>query len=319
MSRAVDGLSQSCTTEDEINQLARVHLDQLNLEQAKWDSQLAGLKQSQRSHYRQWVMDRQTTATSPLSSPLGSLSSKTFLDNSDSTLDTAGPALQESFTIHLGSQMKQMHNIRVLSTDIMEFCRLKSGEPQPQRLQAALGLYSNDLCGIVLLTDSSTEFHFAPVDDQLEQVKATIKDGVAWRRKHMMQDSPQQFLNLTSTEQQSRRSSTKNLQTGDVYLTHHSNLAEVHVVFHMVVDDSVRSNDINSRHPAILGLRNILKTACSNDITTITLPLLLMHEMTEEMTVNWCTKRAELVFKCVRGFMIGVASWGALISKIFNF
>ncbi|XP_039289282.1 protein C12orf4 homolog [Nilaparvata lugens] len=337
MSRAVDGLSQSCTTEDEINQLARVHLDQLNLEQAKWDSQLAGLKQSQRSHYRQWVMDRQTTATSPLSSPLGSLSSKTFLDNSDSTLDTAGPALQESFTIHLGSQMKQMHNIRVLSTDIMEFCRLKSGEPQPQRLQTALGLYSNDLCGIVLLTDvhlsgytgqskefleiceSSTEFHFAPVDDQLEQVKATIKDGVAWRRKHMMQDSPQQFLNLTSTEQQSRRSSTKNLQTGDVYLTHHSNLAEVHVVFHMVVDDSVRSNDINSRHPAILGLRNILKTACSNDITTITLPLLLMHEMTEEMTVNWCTKRAELVFKCVKGFMIEMASWGGSDLKNLQF
>lgn len=39
--------------------------------------------------------------------------------------------------------------------------------------------------------------------------------------------------------------------------------------------------DINSRHPAILGLRNILKTACSNDITTLTLPVLLVHEMTE--------------------------------------
>lgn len=337
MSRAVDGLSQSCTTEEQINELARTHLDQLNLEHAKWDSQLDGMKEAQKRHYRHWVMERQTSATTPLSSPLGSLSSKTFLDNSDGGLDSAGPALQESFTIHLGSQMKQMHNIRVLSTDIMDFCRLKSGDPQPQRLQTALGLYSNDLCGIVLLTDvhlsgytgvskefieiceSSTEFHFAPVDDQLEKVKATIKDGVAWRRKHMMQDSPQQFLNLTSTEQQSRRSSTKNLQTGDVYLTHHSNLAEVHVVFHMVVDDSVRSNDINSRHPAILGLRNILKTACSNDITTITLPLLLMHEMTEEMTVNWCTKRAELVFKCVKGFMIEMASWGGSDLKNLQF
>lgn len=39
--------------------------------------------------------------------------------------------------------------------------------------------------------------------------------------------------------------------------------------------------EINSRHSAILGLRNILKTACSNDITTLTIPVLLMHEMTE--------------------------------------
>ena len=39
--------------------------------------------------------------------------------------------------------------------------------------------------------------------------------------------------------------------------------------------------DINSRHPAILGLRNILKTACCNDVTTLTIPVLLVHEMTE--------------------------------------
>lgn len=41
------------------------------------------------------------------------------------------------------------------------------------------------------------------------------------------------------------------------------------------------TGDINSRHASILGLRNILKTACSNDITTLTIPVLLMHEMTE--------------------------------------
>lgn len=41
------------------------------------------------------------------------------------------------------------------------------------------------------------------------------------------------------------------------------------------------ADDINSRHPAILGLRNALKTACSNDVTTLTVPLLLAHQMTE--------------------------------------
>lgn len=41
------------------------------------------------------------------------------------------------------------------------------------------------------------------------------------------------------------------------------------------------SGDITSRHPAILGLRNILKAACSNDVTSISIPLLLRHEITE--------------------------------------
>lgn len=87
----------------------------------------------------------------------------------------------------------------------------------------------------------------------------------------------------------------------------------------MVVNDSVKSSEINSRHPAILGLRNILKTACCNDVTTITIPVLLVHEMTEDMTVVWCTKRAELVFKCVKGFMIEMASWGGAELKNLQF
>jgi hypothetical protein len=40
-------------------------------------------------------------------------------------------------------------------------------------------------------------------------------------------------------------------------------------------------DNINSRHPVILGLRNILKTACLNEVTTITVPALLAHQMTE--------------------------------------
>uniref|UniRef100_A0A1B6CIF8 Uncharacterized protein n=3 Tax=Clastoptera arizonana TaxID=38151 RepID=A0A1B6CIF8_9HEMI len=337
---AVDGID-IVSTEAGINELAGQHLDQQSLTHAEWDSQVDALKEGQRRHYRQWLMEKQTSATTPMSSPLGSLASKTM---NSSLSETQGPLLQESFTIHLGSQMKQMHNIRIMSADVMDFCQLHrnnsvNADPQPQRLQTALGLYSNDLCGLVLLTDSnigsyastglskdfisvcesSTEFHFNNVADQLETVKQTVKEGIAWRKNHSNKDSTHNFLNLTSTEQQSRRSSTKYLQTGDVYLTHHSNLADVHVVFHMVVDDTLRSNDINSRHAAILGLRNILKSACSCDVTTLTLPVLLMHEMTEEMTVAWCNKRAELVFKCVKGFMIEMASWGGAELKNLQF
>lgn len=38
------------------------------------------------------------------------------------------PILEESFTIHLGSQMKQMHNIRILTGDVLDFCRTKKSD-----------------------------------------------------------------------------------------------------------------------------------------------------------------------------------------------
>ncbi|XP_054271407.1 protein C12orf4 homolog [Macrosteles quadrilineatus] len=337
MCRAVDAVNVT-STEAEINQLAGRHMEQQSLMHAQWNSQVDAIKESQRRHYRQWLMDKQTSATTPINSPPSVTADRTF---SELISDAHHPVMQESFTIHLGSQMKQMHNIRLLCTDVLDFCQLRrnTAGTQPQRLQTALALYSNDLCGLVLLSDThlgsysasgvskdfvnvcqgSTEFHFSNVDDQIEKVKEAVKEGVAWRKNYMARESTQHLLTLTSSEQQSRRSSTKNLQTGDVYLTHHSNLAEVHVVFHMIVDDSLRSSDINSRHPAILGLRNILKTACSCDITTLTVPVLLTHEMTEEMTVAWCNKRAELVFKCVKGFMIEMASWGGSDLKNLQF
>lgn len=101
------------------------------------------------------------------------------------------------------------------------------------------------------------------------------------------------------------------LKTGDFFITKHSNLLQSHVIFHLVTDETINSaTDINSRHEVILGLRNILKTASRHDVSTLTIPVLLRHEMTEDMTVPWCIRRAELVFKCAKGFMIESASWG---------
>lgn len=83
------------------------------------------------------------------------------------------------------------------------------------------------------------------------------------------------------------------------------------MIFHLISDEPMNSpSEINSRHPVIMGLRNILKTASRHDVTTLTIPALLRHEMSEDMTVQWCMRRAELVFKCAKGFMIESASWG---------
>lgn len=70
-------------------------------------------------------------------------------------------------------------------------------------------------------------------------------------------------------------------RAGEFYITRHSNLSEIHVAFHLCVDDNVRSVNVTARDPAIMGLRNILKVCCTHDITTISIPLLLVHEMSE--------------------------------------
>lgn len=74
---------------------------------------------------------------------------------------------------------------------------------------------------------------------------------------------------------------------GEFYISRHSNLSEVHVVFHLCVDDNVRSGNITARDPAIMGLRNILKVCCTHDVTTITIPLLLVHDMSEVRNEEW--------------------------------
>lgn len=54
----------------------------------------------------------------------------------------------------------------------------------------------------ISVCESSTEFHFANVEDQLETIKEVVKEGIAWRKNHSNRDSTHNFLNLTSSEQQ---------------------------------------------------------------------------------------------------------------------
>lgn len=132
------------------------------------------------------------------------------------------------------------------------------------------------------ICQSSTDFHFDDIEKQLEKVR--------WEFQKLSKSDGNVYVG-----------------PGDFYLTKHSNLSEVHVVYHLVCDDTIRSSEVNSRHPVILGLRNILKIAHLNDIRNLSIPLLLTHELTADTTMQWCLKRAELVLKCVKGFMIEMA------------
>ncbi|XP_064478550.1 protein C12orf4 homolog [Ornithodoros turicata] len=335
MERCVQQVGMGLTDQD-INGIAARHFDENQTVMAQLDSKIDDLKCTQKREFREWI---RTVYEDYTSSKGGRgfgermrAATKSFIGHDGE--DWAPPPfrLSESFTIHLGSQLKVMHNLRLLSADVLDLCRHttnKMGLPAPQRLHIAMSLYSNSLCGLVLMVDNrinsyvgikrqfaaichqSTELHFPDVDQQLENIRNKAREAAEIRAASLLGSE-------SSSSQSSRRSSfsghdhtnssSPTLQAGDFYVTHHSNLSEAHVVFHMVEDDTLRSSDITSRHPVILGLRNMLRVAHERDVCNVTIPLLLVHELYEEMTIPWCLKRAELVFKCIKGFMIELAS-----------
>lgn len=210
--------------------------------------------------------------------------------------DDKSPFMEESFTTHLGTQLKHMHNIRILNPDVNEFCSpLYSGDTFLGALNILTDLYSNSLCGLVVLT---------PVSDAPNIANQSIVGYCNMSTEFHFDQMPQQLVNITKN--------APKLQPGDVFITKHSNLTQCHIVFHLVADEHFcrTAEEMNSRHPVILGLRNIMKIASQYDISSLTIPGLLKHDMSEDMTVPWCIRRAELVFKCAKGFVIEAASWG---------
>jgi hypothetical protein len=281
------------TTSDDINKLLAQQYSSSSLMRKQFESELEAKKGHQKNEYREWITSQigQKLMTSSDSTPVGQKSSM-FPNVSEKPF-----SMEESFTIYLGSQLKSMHNIRILSCDITDLVSPLVNESNELMINGniQLGLYSSSLCGIVILVPPgqaqlsankkivrnaslSTEFHFDSIDTQLENIQEDLK-----------------ILNESSGD----GSTSTRLKPGDFFITKHSNLSQAHLIFHLVYDDS--SADMNSRHPCILGLRNILKVANRYDCHQLTIPALLKHEMKEEMTMQWCIRRAELVLKCTKG------------------
>lgn len=299
------------TTSDDINNLLSRHYSRQNLVQKQWESELEAKIGHQKNEYRDWIVGLlgQTFCATDDRSEMISESSRVTADvaaggesDRSSMFIMQVPAMEESFTIYLGSQLKHMHNMRLIAANIYDFCNLLHMNESISGPNIALALYSSSLSGVIVLTPSgqvkanqeifrnasmSTEFHFEQIQKQIDGVQKELAEVP-----------------------NSNRLGSK-LLAGDFFITRHSNLSQTHVIFHLISDEASNSpEEINSRHPVILGLRNILKMASRYDVTNLSIPALLRHEMSEDMTVPWCVRRAELVFKCAKGLMIESASWG---------
>ncbi|XP_054034837.1 protein C12orf4 homolog isoform X2 [Dryobates pubescens] len=338
MDKVMQELGKSLTDQD-VNSLAAQHFESQQDLENKWTNELKQSTAIQKQEYQEWVIKLHQDLKNPNNS---SISDEIKVQPSQLRESVEGNGriyedqrlLEESFTIHLGAQLKTMHNLRLLRADMLDFCKHKRNHRSGvklHRLQTAMSLYSTSLCGLVLLVDNRissysgikrdfatvcqecTDFHFPGIQEQLEIVQKVVLKARAQRSSTENKSSGNEDK-LKNTER-----NQSNILPGEFYITRHSNLSEIHVAFHLCVDDNVRSGNVTARDPAIMGLRNILKVCCTHDITTISIPLLLVHDMSEEMTIPWCLKRAELVFKCVKGFMMEMASWDGGISRTVQF
>ncbi|KAK7073752.1 hypothetical protein SK128_004255, partial [Halocaridina rubra] len=189
-------------TDDDVNELATRHLEDSQMMEVQWDSTISVLKEEQKREFKNFVIE--SFAGREVTTPV---TPKDFIvEGADSVVvEASEPTLEESFTIHLGAQMKQMHNLRLLSADVIHLCKYMSHDASdipPQRIQTSMSLYSHNLNGLVLLVDDrvntytgikrdfgrlcsrSTELHFPDLEDQLESIRNLVPQVVQWRRDH---------------------------------------------------------------------------------------------------------------------------------------
>lgn len=113
------------------------------------------------------------------------------------------------------------------------------------------------------------------------------------------------------------------MPAGDFFITKHSNLADVNVVFHLIVDPKTNilnifqqfsftsSDNINSElhqdSPVLVGLRSLLAVAARYDVETVTFPILLLLDSEEAMisgSSSGIEQRSLAVIQSVKSFLM---------------
>ena len=172
-----------------------------------------------------------------------------FRVTGDSTPRPTAPVLRdESFTIHIGTQVKTTHNIRIMQANALveKLPAFNCDDPNPehdfsQRLYTLMNLYGSDLSAVVLLVERdpryhvynrtqffricerTTELHFDDLEEQLnETAKQTLQ--INQERKHDLPES-------TSYDPPTACSKFDEqlCEIGDLMITKHSNLNNAHV------------------------------------------------------------------------------------------
>ncbi|ETN73838.1 hypothetical protein NECAME_04230 [Necator americanus] len=232
--------------------------------------QVEVLSEKQRKEFRDMVdtlyEGGSLTGNSEIGPDLRIHSTKTISE----TKEEQEQGINECYTIYIGAQLKSMHNVRLLTAKSMvDLCTPVKSADVGSLLQTSISLYGRQLSGLVMLVPRDPLWHSSSASkfaQVCEQATELHFDPL-----------PKQLKNVVES-----------------------------LVFHLVVEESLQTSDISSRHPCLNGIRNIIRLTSRLGITSIHIPLLLVEEASENMTIAWCMKRAEMVFKCVKGYLMEV-------------
>lgn len=233
-------------SDHDVNAVASQHFDAQQVLENKWASELKQVTGIQKQEYQEWVIKlhqdlQKSTNSSKINEEIKVQPSQlSEVTDSGARMFEEQPQLEESFTIHLGAQLKTMHNLRLVRADVLDFCKHRrhgSGGAKLKRLQTALSLYSSSLCGLVLLVDNRvnsysgikrdfatvakecTDFHFHRLEEQLEEVQQVVLYARA-QRSHKQKEQPEVPRNGDDKSKNVERNPSNILPGNDSLFTH---------------------------------------------------------------------------------------------------
>nr|XP_040018980.1 protein C12orf4 homolog isoform X2 [Gasterosteus aculeatus aculeatus] len=228
-------------SDHDVNTVASQHFDAQQVLENKWASELKQVTGIQKHEYQQWVISlHQDLQKSNNSNQINEEikvqhSQQSEQADSGARMFEEQPPLEESFTIHLGAQLKTMHNLRLVRADVLDFCKHRrhgSGGAKLRRLQTALSLYSSSLCGLVLLVDNRvnsysgikrdfatvakecTDFHFPFLEAQLDEVQQVLLYARA-QRSSKQKEQPETLRNGGDDKSKNLERNPSNILPGD--------------------------------------------------------------------------------------------------------
>ncbi|KAH8866549.1 Protein C12orf4 like [Schistosoma japonicum] len=319
-----------------ITQLQEDYYFNREIFESYWDSRISGLKWEQRQALRSFVMSYEGYANSlPINNDRVHFSR---ISSKDSSFKTQNSSSNRSSAISVQTISKRADRIPLSETFTAQLGRqlrtiLPDDDSLAERMNNALNIYSDNLNGLVILVDKrinsfrgtkklladaceqSAEIHFPELGSQLESIQesvnrlgsrkltepnctSTIKSGLSNENSTAVKSKPDYYEPIH----------------GDVLITKHSNLISdtgdgIHVIFQVVVDYDNESNNIRIPHSLHCAISAILRICFDYDITTLSLPLLLVPSLSENMDKPWRAKRVEMVLKAVKGALMELITW----------
>eukprot|EP00743_Colponemidia_sp_Colp-15_P008688 GILK01009458.1.p1 GENE.GILK01009458.1~~GILK01009458.1.p1 ORF type:complete len:566 (+),score=98.71 GILK01009458.1:147-1700(+) len=293
-------LQQSLLQAD-IESMIMKHVEDVERAEMFWQHEISEVKKRQKHDYREFVLQMlQDSDVARQVQQDGELLSKR--DPTPRTAEPTQEPTQDRFWVYLGAQLKSIFELRLIQADLMKVCEpsiaanpsssvgsTRSALPPPHiaSVQTLKRLYLNQLSAVIRFTnddlsfqnqrakdllsccESSTEFHFSSLSDQFAELKESLAADTL--------DKHDRF-------ERSPGRCNGGLQVGDFYVTKHSNLAHVHLIFHLVLASTSTQSNLQSSMPRaewsnqstiVNRLKELISFANRYDVRCIYIPLVL--------------------------------------------